>query len=339
MGRKKRRNNQVTKPWCFYCDKQFDHEPILLKHQQDMHFRCMICRKRSGGVKGLVKHYKEVHKEVLKTVPHALEDRSDVTKFNVHGSSGIPINAVRGQKYVEDSASNANQANNSGQQVAYAGAYSNNYLAQNAYGAYPGYSSYGSQQTAYGGPQTAYSAYGAQQSGYAAQTGGYAPHQGVYGTIQGMYGAHPGYGGYAAQSYGYGAYGGAQATAQYRQPQAQYHPQQQMQQQRLPPGMPPQINIARNPSVPKPPEIYTVQQINDTKISSHSTFCICSSFEFESTRVDYEGFYTLFTGYCWSYFWTFFHQKRPVLDLAMCGVFNTHFEKTTAELCIFITSM
>jgi len=33
MGRKKKRYEE-EKPWCFYCDREFDDEKILLQHQK-----------------------------------------------------------------------------------------------------------------------------------------------------------------------------------------------------------------------------------------------------------------------------------------------------------------
>ena len=88
MGRKKRNLAQLTKPWCFYCDKEFPHEPILVKHQQEVHYRCVECRKKVGGSLGMIKHWKEVHKSEIKLIPNALPDRSDITKFDVRGSQG-----------------------------------------------------------------------------------------------------------------------------------------------------------------------------------------------------------------------------------------------------------
>jgi hypothetical protein len=33
MGRKKKRYEE-EKPWCFYCDREFDDEKILIQHQR-----------------------------------------------------------------------------------------------------------------------------------------------------------------------------------------------------------------------------------------------------------------------------------------------------------------
>jgi hypothetical protein len=33
MGRKSRKYEEA-KPWCFYCDREFDDEKILIQHQR-----------------------------------------------------------------------------------------------------------------------------------------------------------------------------------------------------------------------------------------------------------------------------------------------------------------
>ena len=33
MGRKKKKYEE-EKPWCFYCDREFDDEKILIQHQR-----------------------------------------------------------------------------------------------------------------------------------------------------------------------------------------------------------------------------------------------------------------------------------------------------------------
>ena len=45
MGRKKdpsRKAAAVTyqRPWCYYCDREFDSDSILLQHQKARHFLC-----------------------------------------------------------------------------------------------------------------------------------------------------------------------------------------------------------------------------------------------------------------------------------------------------------
>ncbi|EDW28739.1 GL18782 [Drosophila persimilis] len=43
MGRKKKK---ASKPWCWYCNREFDDEKILVQHQKAKHFKCHICHKK-----------------------------------------------------------------------------------------------------------------------------------------------------------------------------------------------------------------------------------------------------------------------------------------------------
>lgn len=53
MGRKKKKQ---TKPWCWYCNREFDDEKILLQHQKAKHFKCHICHKKLYTGPGLQIH-------------------------------------------------------------------------------------------------------------------------------------------------------------------------------------------------------------------------------------------------------------------------------------------
>jgi hypothetical protein len=43
MGRKKKR---VDKPVCWYCDRSFEDEKILIQHQKAKHYKCAWCHKK-----------------------------------------------------------------------------------------------------------------------------------------------------------------------------------------------------------------------------------------------------------------------------------------------------
>ena len=60
MGRKKKR---AELPWCFYCDREFDDEQVLIQHQKARHYKCHICNKRLFSASGMVIHILQVHKE------------------------------------------------------------------------------------------------------------------------------------------------------------------------------------------------------------------------------------------------------------------------------------
>lgn len=68
MGKKKKRASE--KVWCYYCDREFDDEKILVQHQKAKHFKCHVCHKKLSTASGMVIHVLQVHKEnVTKYVP------------------------------------------------------------------------------------------------------------------------------------------------------------------------------------------------------------------------------------------------------------------------------
>lgn len=62
MGRKKKKQ---TKPWCWYCNREFDDEKILLQHQKAKHFKCHICHKKLYTGPGLQIHSIQVFHTIL----------------------------------------------------------------------------------------------------------------------------------------------------------------------------------------------------------------------------------------------------------------------------------
>jgi hypothetical protein len=89
MGRKKR-TVVVLKPFCFYCDKEFNNEIILHQHQKARHFNCRICKKRFSTGPALDTHMLQVHKEKLSRVPNAKTGR-DGFDISIYGMDGVPI--------------------------------------------------------------------------------------------------------------------------------------------------------------------------------------------------------------------------------------------------------
>lgn len=70
MGKKKggkKRKLEQTGPiaWCFYCDRTFKEEPILVQHQKARHFKCSNCNKRFNNASSLAVHLSQVHKKEL----------------------------------------------------------------------------------------------------------------------------------------------------------------------------------------------------------------------------------------------------------------------------------
>lgn len=86
MGRKKKKQ---TKPWCWYCNREFDDEKILLQHQKAKHFKCNICHKKLYTGPGLQIHSIQVHKETIDKVPNAIKGRDNI-EIEIYGMEGIP---------------------------------------------------------------------------------------------------------------------------------------------------------------------------------------------------------------------------------------------------------
>lgn len=86
MGRKKKKQ---TKPWCWYCNREFDDEKILIQHQKAKHFKCPSCHKKLYTGPGLSIHCMQVHKETIDKVPNSLPSRNNI-EIEIYGMEGIP---------------------------------------------------------------------------------------------------------------------------------------------------------------------------------------------------------------------------------------------------------
>lgn len=89
MGRKKRSRAQL-KPFCFYCEREFDDEKVLIQHQKAKHFKCSACNRKLDTAAGLVVHMLQVHKETISRVPNSNNGR-DNPDLIIHGMDGVPI--------------------------------------------------------------------------------------------------------------------------------------------------------------------------------------------------------------------------------------------------------
>lgn len=89
MGRKKKRPSKPDKPYCWYCDRDFQDEKILIQHQKAKHFKCHVCHKKLLSASGMVVHVFQVHKETISKIPNAKPGRDSV-RNDVIGMSGIP---------------------------------------------------------------------------------------------------------------------------------------------------------------------------------------------------------------------------------------------------------
>ncbi|PIN17245.1 Zn finger protein [Handroanthus impetiginosus] len=88
MGKKKKRG-AIDKVWCYYCDREFEDEKILVQHQKAKHFKCHVCHKKLSTAGGMAIHVLQVHKEQVSKVPNAKPGRES-TEIEIYGMQGIP---------------------------------------------------------------------------------------------------------------------------------------------------------------------------------------------------------------------------------------------------------
>ncbi|PGH17929.1 hypothetical protein AJ79_00828 [Helicocarpus griseus UAMH5409] len=93
MGKKKRGHPDLeellSRPWCYYCERDFDDLKILISHQKAKHFKCDRCGRRLNTAGGLSVHMSQVHKESLSAVDNALPNRSSLD-IEIFGMEGVP---------------------------------------------------------------------------------------------------------------------------------------------------------------------------------------------------------------------------------------------------------
>ncbi|KAK4360864.1 hypothetical protein RND71_019816 [Anisodus tanguticus] len=107
MGKKKKRASD--KVWCYYCDREFDDEKILVQHQKAKHFKCHVCHKKLSTAGGMAIHVLQVHKETVTKVPNAKPGRES-TDIEVYGMQGIPPDVLAAHYGDEDDESPAKTA-------------------------------------------------------------------------------------------------------------------------------------------------------------------------------------------------------------------------------------
>lgn len=99
MGKKKKRVSSDV--WCYYCDREFDDEKILVQHQKAKHFKCHVCHKKLSTAGGMAIHVLQVHKETVSKVPNAKEGRES-TDIEIYGMQGIPPDVLAAHYGDED---------------------------------------------------------------------------------------------------------------------------------------------------------------------------------------------------------------------------------------------
>ncbi|KAI5199286.1 hypothetical protein E4T39_06301 [Aureobasidium subglaciale] len=98
MGKKKRGHPDIeevlARPWCYYCERDFDDLKILISHQKAKHYKCDRCGRRLNTAGGLSVHMNQVHKENLTTVENALPNRC-APDIEIFGMEGIPDDVMQ----------------------------------------------------------------------------------------------------------------------------------------------------------------------------------------------------------------------------------------------------
>ncbi|KAJ7578505.1 hypothetical protein C8J56DRAFT_797331 [Mycena floridula] len=96
----KKKNKQIIRPWCWYCEREFEDEKVLMQHQKAKHFKCGMCPRRLNTAGGLAVHIQQVHKlepENLPRIENALPGR-DGYEIEIFGMEGIPAPDVADYK-------------------------------------------------------------------------------------------------------------------------------------------------------------------------------------------------------------------------------------------------
>lgn len=97
MTKKRKRwpdlNQKLERPWCYYCERDFDDLKILISHQKAKHFKCERCGRRLNTAGGLSVHMTQVHKESLAQVENAISGRSGLD-IEIFGMEGVPQEVI-----------------------------------------------------------------------------------------------------------------------------------------------------------------------------------------------------------------------------------------------------
>ncbi|TFK20021.1 hypothetical protein FA15DRAFT_682714 [Coprinopsis marcescibilis] len=96
----KKKNKPLIRPWCWYCEREFEDEKVLMQHQKAKHFKCGMCPRRLNTAGGLAVHIQQVHKleaENLPRIENALPGR-DGYEVEIFGMEGIPAPDVADYK-------------------------------------------------------------------------------------------------------------------------------------------------------------------------------------------------------------------------------------------------
>lgn len=101
MVKRKRQHPDIEevleRPWCYYCERDFDDLKILISHQKAKHYKCDQCGRRLNTAGGLSVHMSQVHKESLTSIENALPNRNDVN-IEIFGMEGVPADVLEAHR-------------------------------------------------------------------------------------------------------------------------------------------------------------------------------------------------------------------------------------------------
>ncbi|RCH77485.1 hypothetical protein CU098_002610, partial [Rhizopus stolonifer] len=104
--------SKPMRPWCWYCEKDFEDDKVLVTHQRAKHFKCEECNKKLTTAGGMVVHAQQVHKITIFKVPNALPGR-DKLDIEIFGMEGIPEEDMIAHEMKISGANNSNKKSKS----------------------------------------------------------------------------------------------------------------------------------------------------------------------------------------------------------------------------------
>ncbi|KAA6399116.1 MAG: putative Zinc finger protein [Streblomastix strix] len=96
MGRRKRIKG-LNKPFCWYCNRDFDNLKVLVDHQKAKHFKCSTCNRRFNSAPAMIAHARTVHKDIIPHVPNSLPGY-DIVTIDIYGMEGVPEDDIKAHK-------------------------------------------------------------------------------------------------------------------------------------------------------------------------------------------------------------------------------------------------
>lgn len=100
---KKKKTKHVLRPWCWYCERDFEDEKVLMQHQKAKHFKCGHCPRKLNTAGGLAVHIQQVHKLDPEPIENALQGRNgyDIEIFGMEGIPAADVAAYKRKKELE----------------------------------------------------------------------------------------------------------------------------------------------------------------------------------------------------------------------------------------------